>query len=543
MPTAPDRREFLAQSGSLLGTGLLALPVGAADTSPKGLVNGHPEAAEAGKAVLAAGGNAVDAAIAAALVAAVVAVPGTGIGGYGGHLVVCKSDGKVSAIDFNSAAPAAMKPDTFAADDKGKVKDDTNIYGWFAAGVPGILAGLQLALNTYGTKPFAELLKPAIRFAKDGFPVNKNFAAAIKGARVRLAKDPGSEKLLFANGEPLAEGATYKNPDLADVLQTLANRGSVATFYKGDIADKIAAAFKKNGGLVTADDLAAYKALKVEPLALEFGGHTIHTPPPSSGGLTVLQALAALKALEWGKWDAKDAATVHAKVEALRVAWQDRLRLLGHPKQADVPVNRLLAEKYSKETAERVRAAVKAKKPITGTSDGLPSGGTIHLNAIDADGLTVAITLTHGSNFGAQVTIDGLGVLLGHGMSQLDPRANRANSPGPGKRPLHNMCPTVVTKDGKPVLALGATGGRKIVNTVFDVLAYHFGESMPLADAVKAPRMHTEGDTALSLEASWPAGVADYLKTVGYEVKTAPAATFHAIARDPATGDLRAAAR
>ena len=541
MPTT-DRRAFLT-TGALLGAGLLPCRARAADAPAKGLVIGQAEAAEAGKVVLAAGGNAIDAIVSAALVAGVVAVPGTGIAGYGGHLVVAKPDGKVFAIDFNSAAPAAMKPDTFAADEKGAVKGNANTFGWLAAGVPGVLAGLQLALDRFGTKPFAELVKPAIRIAKDGFPVAKGFAAAIKGGKDRLAKDPGSAKLFFAKGEPLAEGATYKNPDLADLLQTLANRGDVRSFYKGDIADKIAAAFKANGGLVTAEDLTAYKAREVKPLALEIGGHTLYTPPPSAGGLTVFQALATLAALDWGKTDATDPAAVHAKVEALRAAWHDRLALLGDPNHAKVPTERLLSEKYAKETAERVRAAVKAKKPLAGTTDGLPSGGTIHLNAIDAAGLTVALTLTHGGGLGAQVTIDGLGLVLGHGMSRFDPRPGRANSPAPGKRPLHNMCPMVATKGGKPVLALGATGGRRIPNTVFDVLAYRFVRGLALADAVKAPRMHTEGGTALSLEAAWPAGVLDYLKGAGYEPKTGPGANLNAIERDPATGDLRPAAR
>jgi gamma-glutamyltranspeptidase/glutathione hydrolase len=539
----PTRRQFLARTGCLLGAGLLPLSTAAADSPAKGLVNGQPEAVAAGQAVLAAGGNAVDAVVAAALVAGVVAVPMTGIAGYGGHLVVARPDGKVSAIDFNSTAPAALKPDTFPLDEKGNVKDDLNRHGWLAAGVPGVLAGLQRALDTFGTRPFAELVKPAIRFARDGFPVSKNFAAAIKGSRARLARDPGSAKLFFVKGEPLAEGVTYRNPDLADLLQTLADRGGVGTFYKGDVADRIAAAFKKNGGLVTADDLAAYRAGEVRPLTLEFGGHTIHTPPPTAGGLTVLQALAALKAMEWSKEDAKAAAIVHAQLEAVRVAWHDRLELLGDPTQAEVPVERLLSEKYAKETAARVRAAVQARKMIEGKSDDRPAGGTVHLNAVDAAGLTVALTFTHGDGFGAQVTIDGLGLILGHGMLRFDPRPGRANSAAPGKRPLHNMCPVVVTRDGKSVLALGAVGGRRIVNTVFGVLAYRLGQSLPLADAVKAPRLHTEGGGVLTAEAAWPAAVTDYLKAAGYEVKTGPGASLHAIERDPATGELRAAAR
>ena len=540
---APDRREFLNLSAALLGAGLWPTTGLAADAPAKGLVTGQPQGAAAGKEVLAAGGNAVDAIVSAALVAGVVAVQSTGIAGYGGHLVVARPDGKVSAIDFNSTAPAALKPDAFAADAQGKVKDNINMYGWLAAGVPGVLAGLQLALDTFGSKPFAELVKPAIRFAKEGFPISKGSAAAIQSAKARLGRDAGSAKLFFVKNEPLTEGAICRNPDLGDLLQKLASRGSVATFYKGDIADAIAAGFKKNGGLVTADDLAAYRAVEVKPLALDFFGHTILTPPPSAGGLTVLQTLATLKALEWNKWDAKDPATVHARVEALRIAWQDRLKWLGDPKHADVPIERLLSEKYAKETAERIQAAVKAKKPIAGRSDGMRTDGTIHLTAVDANGMMAALTFTHGGSFGAQVTIDGLGLILGHGMSRFDPRAGRANSPAPGKRPLHNMCPTIVVKDGKPVLALGATGGRRIVNTVFDVLAYRFGQSLTLADAVKAPRMHTEGDATLTMEATWPGLVTDHLKGIGYAVKPGPGATLNAIERVPTSGDLRTAAR
>jgi gamma-glutamyltranspeptidase/glutathione hydrolase len=330
---------------------------------------------------------------------------------------------------------------------------------------------------------------------------------------------------------------------LGDLLQTLAARGNVSTFYKGDIADKIATAFKKNGGLVTTDDLAAYKALPVKPLSLEFAGHTVFTPPPTAGGLTVLQALATLTALDWSKGDANDPAVVQAKVEALRVAWHDRLTWLGDPDHTKVPIERLLSEKYAKETAERVRTTIKAKKPVEAKSDGRPAGGTVHLTAADATGLMVALTLTHGEAFGAQVTVDGLGLVLGHGVSRFDPRPGRANSPAPGKRPLHNMCPTVVTKAGKPVLALGATGGRRIPNTVFDVLSYRLGHGLPLSNAVKTPRMHTEGDTALALEAAWPAAVSDHLKAVGYTVRTGPGANLNAIERDPATGDLRTASR
>jgi gamma-glutamyltranspeptidase/glutathione hydrolase len=515
----------------------------AAETQPRGLVIGQAEGAAAGNAVLAGGGNAVDAAVAAALVAGVVAVPMTGIGGYGGHMVIAKPGGKVTAIDFNTIAPAAARAEMYAADDHGVVKDRRNARGWLAAGVPGVLAGLQLALDRFGSKPLAELLKPAIAYAREGFAVAKGLAASIKASRERLARDPASATLFFAHGEPLADGAKFRNPDLADMLQTLADNGRVDAFYQGKIADKIAAAFRKHGGLVTADDLAAYKPLEVAPLSLEWQGYTIHTPAPTAGGLTVLQALSALKALGWTDWDQQSPATVRARIEALRIAWNDRLARLGDPKHVDVPIQRLLSEEYAKQSAERIQTAIKSRKPVEGGSDGRPAGGTIHLTAADARGTMVALTFTHGDGFGAQVTVDGLGLILGHGMSRFDPRPGRANSPGPRKRPLHNMCPTVVTRRGTPVLALGATGGRRIVNTVFDLLAYRLGQGQALGEAVKAPRAHTEGDLNLTLEDAWPAPVKEHFRQTGYVVKVGPAARLNAIEREPDSGALQPAAR
>jgi len=283
--------------------------------------------------------------------------------------------------------------------------------------------------------------------------------------------------------------------------------------------------------------------MEVTPLVLEWRGHKIYTPPPTAGGLTVLQTLASLQALGWEKWDAKAPATTQAKVEALRIAWTDRLKLFGDPKHVDVPVERLLSTKYAGETAKRVQAAIKNKKPVEGSSDGRPASGTIHLCAVDQAGLTVALTFTHGEAFGAQVTVDGLGLVLGHGVSRFDPRPKRANSIAPGKRPLHNMCPTIVTRDGKPVLAIGATGGRRIPNTVFDVLAYRLGQGLPLTDAVKAPRVHTEGDPIVTLEAAFPTETSEQLRAIGYTVKTGGAASLNAIEREPKTGTLTTAAR
>jgi gamma-glutamyltranspeptidase/glutathione hydrolase len=493
--------------------------------------------------VLDAGGNAVDAAVTAALVASVVAVPGCGIGGYGGHLVIAlPRGGKVVSIDFNSTAPAAARPGMFAADDKGRVKGDVNVYGWLAAGVPGTLAGLQLALEKYGTRKFDALVTPAIRYATDGFPLQKTFATFLQKIEKRLSADPGSRALFYPDGKAPAAGSRFRNPDLAALLQTLAKKGP-ATFYQGEVASKIAAAFKAGGGLVTEKDLATYRAREAKPHTLSINGHVIHTAPLTAGGLTILQTLATLDALGWAKWDRKDPARAQARLEAQRIAWHDRLRLLGDPDSVKVPVERLLSKRYAEQSADRVRAAVKAKKAVEAAGDGREADGTVHLTAVDATGTFVALTLTHGGGLGAQVTVPGLGLVLGHGMSRFDPRAAHPNSPGPNKRPLHNMCPTVVTKGGRAVLALGATGGRRIPNTVFDVLLGRVVEGLSLAEAVKAPRLHTEGEKAVTVEASWPAAEVKRLEEVGYQVRRGPAAALNAIERDPVSGIIRSTAR
>jgi gamma-glutamyltranspeptidase/glutathione hydrolase len=533
MSTHPDRRQFLASSAALL----------AAPSTVKGLVTGQPEGAAAGMDVLRDGGNAVDAAVAAALVAGVVQVAGCGIAGYGGHMVIAPAKGKVTAIDFNSAAPAAARPDMFPLDERGAVKGRIDAFGWLAAGVPGTLAGLQLALDRYGTRRFAALVRPAIKYAKEGFALPRALARSINVARERLGADPGSRKLFFHKDRPLEEGARFRNPDLAAVLEELAGHGSVEPFYRGSIAKKIALGFEKNKGLVTVKDLAAYRAREVTPYALTWHGWTIHTAPLTAGGLTILQTIRTLEALGWRGWERGDARVRHAQLEAMRLAWHDRLRLLGDPDHVRVPVERLLSDDHARKSAARVKKALADGKPLADETDGRGAGGTIHLCAVDAAGTMVALTLTHGGAFGAQVTIDGLGLILGHGMSRFDPRPRHPNAPAPGKRPLHNMCPTVAVRDGKPSLVLGGRGGRRIPNSVLQVLLSRIGEGRTLAQAVAAPRLHTEGDLQVVAEAKWPEADVKRMKEIGFIPRTGPGAVVHAIERDPRTGEVVGAAR
>jgi len=515
-----DRRSFLAVTGGALSAAAIQQKLcAAAPPASGGLVVGHPEANETGMRILADGGNAVDAIVAAALVAGVVAVSRCGIGGYGGHMTIGLPNGKVTSIDFNTEAPAAARPDMFPLDAKGNVKGGANTHGWLAAGVPGTMAGLQLALDKYGTKPFAGLVQPAIRYARDGFEVFWSAGQLIQG----MQYDPGTAKLFFRNGKPLAKGDTYRNPDLADMLQHLAEKGSANDFYQGEIGRRIAAAFKKNGGIVTASDMANYWALEVTPYELDWRGHTIATAPLTAGGLTILQTITILKALgtDWDRLATDDPRHTQMWIEALRIAWDDRLRLFGDPQHVDVPIERLLSEKHAVESAKEVRATVEGKRPVPIATDGRSATGTTHLSAVDSSGMMAAVTLTHGNSFGAQVTVDGLGLILGHGMSRFEPTPGRANSIAPRKRPLDNMCPTIVSREGKPVLAIGAIGGRRIPCVMFEVLMGLIAEGRSLEDAMTTPRLTTEGDTLLRVEPGWATAKLKYLKQVGYAIDKA----------------------
>ena len=541
-----SRREILKLTGRFVIAGAVGSTfVCRADSEAgesRGLVAGQVRAAEAGNKILREGGNAIDAAVAAALVAGVTVPNGCGIGGYGGHMVIAVGGrNKVTAIDFNTAAPAAARPNMFPLDEKGVVPGRTNDFGWLAAGVPGTLAGLQLALDRYGTRSFREMVTPAIRFAADGFPVSDGFARAIRSMANQLSKDPASAKLLLKDGEALQAGDTFRNPDLARMLEVLATANSVEPFYRGEIGRHIGAEFRRHGGLVSAKDMAAYKAREVEPLELQWRGFSIRTAPLTAGGLSVLQALSILKVLDWDKLAATS--RTHAQIEALRLAWADRLALLGDPEKVRASAERLLSEKYARELSSKVDSAIKEGKPLPLKIESRAHAGTIHLNSTDRHGNMVALTMTHGNAFGACITVEGLGLLLGHGMSRFDPQPGHPNAPAPRKRPLHNMCPTIVLRDGKPLLALGATGGRMIPNAIYNILAQFIGLGASIDDAVAAPRLHTDGNLDLTLERKWPEAEADVLKKMGYNVKQGASANAHAIFVNPETGAPHYAAR
>jgi gamma-glutamyltranspeptidase/glutathione hydrolase len=522
------RREMLSLTGKAAALCALAPQFSFAaeehSSNSFGAVVGEPVAAKIGEQFLRDGGNAIDAAVVTAFASAITSPGKCGIGGYGGHGIVALAGGKkISAFDFHSPAPAAARDDMYPLDEKGRVIGNVNIHGWLAVGVPGTLAGLELILERHGTRSLRDVLAPAIQLCEGGVVIAKETKA--QAALDASRNDPRPE-----SARENAVTQKQRNLPLAGLLKTLAKRNSVESYYRGDIAKTIAAAFQKNGGLLTEKDLAAYRAREVKPLTLEWNGRTIHTVPLASCGAMMLEAISILKALDWTKLSEPE--RLHAKLEALRVAWVDRTHLFGDPEFVNVPLDRLLSRKYAAEMAEKIRVALKEQKPVSLETDSDKDAGTINISAVDKKGNMAAITLTHGSGFGARVSVEEFGMVLGHDMWRFDPRPGRPNSVGPGKRSTNNMCPSVVTRDGKPILAIGGAGGTRIPNSIYEVLLNYVGLDKSMEDAMNAPRLDTDGTLKLGLEKGHSPEQENFLKQIGYKVSKAPSAYVSAVSFD-----------
>jgi gamma-glutamyltranspeptidase/glutathione hydrolase len=539
------RRAMLRTTGQALFLGSFAaqraLSAGISREVCRGLVIGEEAGSAVGEQVLAEGGNAVDAAVAACLASCVATPARCGVGGYGGHMTIAQANGKVTCIDFNSEAPAAARPDMYPLEPDGKVSGDINVHGWKAVGVPGTLAGLQLAASKYGTRSFRQLVQPALKIAREGVPISAVFARAIRGALPRFRADPGSARLYLKAGQPLAEGDLLRNPDLAELLAQLAEDNSVESFYRGEIGRKLAEQFAKHGGLVTVEDLAEYHAREVKPLKMTAGKYEIWTAPLTAGGLTVLQALSILCQFSRNELD-HDLTGTQIRLEAMRLAWKDRLKDFADPEKVKVS-DKYLSKAYIRELSNVGRVAVQEQRPVVMQIPNHEEEGTNNLSAMDWRGNMVAVTITQGGGFGAQVTAEGLGVTLGHGMSRFDPHPRHPNAPGPRKRPLHNMCPSVVTVAGKPLAAIGGAGGVKIPNSLFEVLYQFLLNDKPMQRALESPRLQCTGTLQVSAEKNFPVADLEYLKKIGYRVTPGESARISTVWLDSASGHCAKAMR
>lgn len=459
-------------------------------------------ASAAGLEVLRDGGNAVDAAVAVHFALAVTHPRAGNLGG-GGFLVFRGADGEEAALDFREEAPSGATPDMYV-DEAGNVTEES-WTGHLASGVPGSVAGMGAAHERYGSLPWRRLLRPAVRLARRGFPVDSQLHATLGREADRLRRFPASAGTWLPGGEPPPVGAVLRQPALARTLRTLAEAGPRA-FYHGWIADSLAAEMERGGGLVGRDDLAAYEAVWREPVTFSYRGRRIVSmPPPSSGGVTLAEIFHVVEGFDlagtgWGSADA-----VHVAVEAFRRAYADRNYYLGDPDFVEMPLVRLTGRAYAdslRSTIDMDRASPSDAFSRVPAADSLPEGRqTTHYSVVDSAGNAVAVTTTLNGLFGSAVTVRGAGFLLNNEMDDFTAKPGvpnayglvqgRANAIRPGKRMLSSMSPTVVVgRDGETELVTGTPGGATIITTVFQVASGVTDFGMTAGTAVNAPRFH-----------------------------------------------------
>jgi gamma-glutamyltranspeptidase / glutathione hydrolase len=458
-----------------------------------------PDASRIGLEVLDGGGNAVDAAVAATFALGVSRPQSCGIGG-GGFMIYRGADGEAAALDFREAAPEAIEPDAFAG---------SGIYAAFTGhktvGVPGIVAGMQEALDAYGTLTLAEAVAPAERLARDGFEVSEPLSNEMGNNAERLKLFPEAAGQFLVGGEkPYEPGSTLTQSQLADTLALISREGPEA-FYEGAIADRVLADMQEAGdypgdeGLLTEEDLAVYRAVWREPLTGDYRGtEIIAMPPPTSGGVAVIEMLNILEGHDLEAKGQSSVDALHHIAEAQKLAFADREEYVADPDFVDVPTERLINKAY----AEERRAEIDAQKAGSygpGAPSGNPESSTTHLSIIDAAGNAVSLTCTIEQPFGSAVVAPGTGFLLNNELTDFS-GPGTPNEPEPGKRPRSSISPTIVVEDGKPVLVVGGAGGARIImGTLFAIInTVDFG--LDPARAVDAERLDQQPNSKMALE-------------------------------------------
>ncbi|MCB9880871.1 MAG: gamma-glutamyltransferase [Planctomycetes bacterium] len=469
------------------------------------VVSAEPHATDAGFAVLRSGGNAVDAAVAVAFALAVTHPQAGNLGG-GGFLVLHTRDGKDLALDFRETAPRKAHRDMYL-DADGRVIPRASTYTALAVGTPGSVAGLARAHALHGSKEWAELLVPAIKLARDGFEVSHFLASSLREKVAVLSQWPATAAIFLPDGEPLAAGTILRQPDLAATLQRIAEKGTEG-FYTGETAKLVEASMVEHEGILDAEDLAAYRPIERQPLRGIYRGHTVLSmPPPSSGGVALLQMLNVLERYDVAAMGQGSSITLHLEIEAMKRAYADRAKWLGDPDFYPVPIDGLVAKDYAEGLAKDIDLAKATAIVQAGSPKGADlreSKETTHFSVLDAEGNAVSCTTTLNSTFGNGQVVAGAGFFLNNEMDDFSSKPGvpnqfglvgaEANAIHPGKRMLSSMTPTIVLDaDGKrPWLVLGSPGGGRIINTVFQVLSNVADHRLPLQDAVAAPRIHQQ---------------------------------------------------
>ena len=458
-------------------------------------------ATQVGLDILKQGGNAIDAAVAVGFALAVVLPNAGNIGGGGFMVLHDDKTGKDVAIDFREIAPAKASRDMYL-DSQGNVIDGKSLFTHDASGVPGTVAGMEYALKKWGTMPLSKVLEPAIKLADKGFIVSDVLAQTLKEEKSTLGKWSASKAIFFKNGEPLKSGDLLVQKDLAKSLRLIAKQGAKA-FYQGEIATKIAKEMQSQGGTMTLEDLKAYKVVERQPIIGDYRGYKVVTmPPPSSGGVHLIEILNMLEHYPIKEDGVNSAKNIHHMAESMKLAYADRSEYLGDPDFVKIPVTGLTSKAYANELVKtiddnkaRLSSNIKPGKPQPYESD-----QTTHFSVMDKAGNAVAVTYTLNLNFGSGIVVEGTGILLNNEMDDFSvkpgvPNAfglvgGAANAIEAKKRPLSSMTPTIVMKNNKPWLVTGSPGGARIITTVLQSVVNTIDHEMNPAEAIITPRVH-----------------------------------------------------
>ena len=489
-------------------------------------------ATQVGLDILKQGGNAIDAAVAVGFALAVVLPNAGNIGGGGFMVLHDDKTGKDVAIDFREIAPAKASRDMYL-DNQGNVIDGKSLFTHDASGVPGTVAGMEYALKKWGTMPLSKVLEPAIKLADKGFIVSDVLAQTLKEEKSTLGKWSASKAIFFKNGEPLKSGDLLVQKDLAKSLRLIAKQGAKA-FYQGEIATKIAKEMQSQGGTMTLEDLKAYKVVERQPIIGDYRGYKVVTmPPPSSGGVHLIEILNMLEHYPIKEDGVNSAKNIHHMAESMKLAYADRSEYLGDPDFVKIPVTGLTSKAYANERVKtiddnkaRLSSTIKPGKPQPYESD-----QTTHFSVMDKAGNAVAVTYTLNLNFGSGIVVEGTGILLNNEMDDFSvkpgvPNAfglvgGTANAIEAKKRPLSSMTPTIVMKNNKPWLVTGSPGGARIITTVLQSVVNTIDHEMNPAEAIITPRVHHQWlPDELRVEAGISPDTIKLLQDKGHKVVT-----------------------
>lgn len=489
-------------------------------------------ATEAGIQILKEGGNAIDAAVTVGFTMSVTSPRAGSIGGGGFMLIYLTDSKEVVAIDYREKAPKTATGEMFL-DEYGNVDQEKSRHSYLAVGVPGTVAGLSLALEKYGTISIDKALKPAIKYAKDGIPVDYELKNSLLSVKDRMKNSPDAYHTFFKeNGESYEIGEKIIQKDLAWSLKQIKNDG-VDAFYKGNIAKKIAFDMKENGGLITFDDLSSYKPVIRKPVYGTYRGYEIYSmPPPSSGGIHLIQMLNILEHYPINKLGHNYSKTIHIMAEAMKLAYADRSKFLGDSDFVTVPVKELISKKYAARLSKKINLEKSTRSQTILPGNPYSSGGndTTHFTVIDKWGNVVSNTYTINFSFGSKIVAKGTGILLNNEMDDFSAKPGVPNAYGliggqynaiePEKRMLSSMSPTIVLKDGKPFLATGSPGGSRIITTVLQIISNVIDHNMNIASATASPRFHHQWlPDIIRLEKGFSTDTINILKNKGHKIK------------------------